>query len=83
MAHKTGFSAVSLANKLIAAGFVNITIQRSDLNLWAKAFKDSKADKSNNLPRIVEPDINEEIKARDTIYKEPVIWQKVEWQNKV
>lgn len=37
MAHKTGFTAVSLANHLKQAGFCNIVIQREWVNLWAVA----------------------------------------------
>lgn len=39
MAHRTGFSARSLREYLAAGGFVNIRVERKDLNLWAVAYK--------------------------------------------
>ncbi len=39
MAHRTGFTAETLKNKLMDAGFVNVEVCREDLNLWAKAYK--------------------------------------------
>lgn len=38
MAHKSGFTAVSLANHLKQAGFSTITIERHWINLWAVAY---------------------------------------------
>lgn len=74
MAHKNGFSAVTLANKLIMAKFTNIVIERETYNLWAKAFKIANFDKSKNTPKIIEPDPNRMIEGRDNIKKEPEIW---------
>jgi len=39
MAHKTGFTAASLAEKLRAAGFQEVDVRRRDLALWAKAYR--------------------------------------------
>ena len=41
MAHKTAFTARTLAKKLIDAGFHNVTVSRDTLghNLWAQGFK--------------------------------------------
>ncbi len=39
MAHLTAFTAESLQQKLIAAGFQDVVVSREDLNLWAKAYK--------------------------------------------
>jgi SAM-dependent methyltransferase len=39
MAHKTGFSAQTLDAKLTAAGFREIQITRSEIDLWAIAYK--------------------------------------------
>jgi hypothetical protein len=39
MAHRTGFTAETLKNKLIDAGFIDVAVSREDLNLWAKAYK--------------------------------------------
>jgi SAM-dependent methyltransferase len=39
MAHKTGFSALTLAQKLAACGFQNIQVERRNLDLWAVAYK--------------------------------------------
>jgi SAM-dependent methyltransferase len=39
MAHKTGFSAPSLGQKLVACGFHNVQVQRRNLELWAIAYK--------------------------------------------
>ncbi len=39
MAHRTGFTAETLKNKLRDAGFVDVIVCREDLNLWAKAYK--------------------------------------------
>src|SRR5262249_28423134 len=37
MAHKTGFTAQTLAQKLHDAGFVNVQVKRDTLALWAHA----------------------------------------------
>jgi Tfp pilus assembly protein PilF/SAM-dependent methyltransferase len=39
MAHRTGFTAETLRNKLIDAGFIDAIVCREGLNLWAKAYK--------------------------------------------
>lgn len=39
MAHKTGFTARSLAALLTDAGFAQVTLQRDGFALWARAFK--------------------------------------------
>jgi len=39
MAHRTGFTAETLKQKLIEAGFIDVVVCREDLNLWAKAYK--------------------------------------------
>jgi len=39
MAHKTGFTADTLTDKLRQAGFTNVTVTIEDLNLWATAYK--------------------------------------------
>jgi protein O-GlcNAc transferase len=39
MAHKTGFTAQTLANKLASAGFQNIEVKSIQLDLWAIAYK--------------------------------------------
>jgi protein O-GlcNAc transferase len=39
MAHRTGFSAHTLAQKLAACGFRRIRVERKNLDLWALAFK--------------------------------------------
>jgi SAM-dependent methyltransferase len=39
MAHKTGFSAHTLALKLAACGFQRVRVERRDLDLWATAYK--------------------------------------------
>jgi predicted SAM-dependent methyltransferase len=43
MAHKTGFSAKTLANSLIAAGFAAVHLAQSDYDLWAEAHKANEA----------------------------------------
>lgn len=40
MAHKTGFTAKTLAEKLRQAGFSQVEVMEDDLNLWATATKD-------------------------------------------
>lgn len=49
MAHKTGFTAHTLGQKLIRAGFIKVEVKREDLNLWAVAYKGSieESSKSN------------------------------------
>jgi ubiquinone/menaquinone biosynthesis C-methylase UbiE len=42
MAHKTGFSARTLAQKLAACGFEKIRVERRNLDLWAVAYKPAK-----------------------------------------
>jgi predicted SAM-dependent methyltransferase len=39
MAHKTGFTARTLRQLLIEAGFTEVAIQRESFSLWARAFK--------------------------------------------
>jgi len=39
MAHKTGFTAKTLAQRLTEAGFQNIQVESESLNLWAIGFK--------------------------------------------
>lgn len=39
MAHKTGFTARTLGNLLVAAGFAGVTLQREGFALWARAHK--------------------------------------------
>lgn len=39
MAHKTGFTAKTLAQHLLSAGFSNITVSRKWVDLWAVGFK--------------------------------------------
>jgi hypothetical protein len=39
MAHKTGFSAKTLANALIAAGFATVHLAQENYTLWAEALK--------------------------------------------
>lgn len=39
MAHKTGFTARTLRQHLVEAGFVGIALQRDAYSLWARAYK--------------------------------------------
>jgi len=39
MAHKTGFTARTLREQLLNAGFVDVTVRRDALALWARAVK--------------------------------------------
>jgi SAM-dependent methyltransferase len=39
MAHRTGFTANSLSQKLAACGFRNVRVDRKNLDLWAIAYK--------------------------------------------
>jgi SAM-dependent methyltransferase len=39
MAHRTGFTARTLRQLLIEAGFIGVAIQREGFSLWARAFK--------------------------------------------
>jgi tetratricopeptide (TPR) repeat protein len=41
MAHRTGFTAETLRQKLLDAGFIDVVICREELNLWARAYKPS------------------------------------------
>ncbi|WP_019501976.1 tetratricopeptide repeat protein [Pseudanabaena sp. PCC 6802] len=43
MAHRTGFTAETLRNKLVDAGFIDAIVCREGLNLWAKAYKPNTA----------------------------------------
>ena len=52
MAHKTGFTAETLAYKFHQAGFCNIQVQRKGYDLWAVAYKlpeghEKRTDKAN------------------------------------
>jgi protein O-GlcNAc transferase len=42
MAHRTGFTAQTLRQKMENAGFDNVTIRQEDLNLWATGYKTIK-----------------------------------------
>ena len=44
MSHRTGFTAESLYEKLVSAGFVDVQVERSDLTLWARAYKGKGAE---------------------------------------
>jgi len=39
MAHRTGFTARTLGQLLIEAGFTSVALQREGFALWARAFK--------------------------------------------
>jgi hypothetical protein len=39
MAHKTGFTARTLRQCLVEAGFNGVTMQRDGYSLWARAYK--------------------------------------------
>lgn len=39
MAHKTGYTTKTLGEKLAAAGFVDVKIERDQLNLWGAGYK--------------------------------------------
>lgn len=73
MAHRTGFTARTLAKHLASVGFSNIKVQRKGWDLWAMAYKNSKVDKAKDKVNIVEDDINEAMQKRDTLFKEPAI----------
>lgn len=42
--HKSGFTAVTLARRLMEAGFSNIIVQRDWIHLWATAYKLQEGD---------------------------------------
>jgi len=52
MAHKTGFSAKTLCQSIIHAGFawVKATIDKKNFNLWAKAYKQKPDEKEAKAP---------------------------------
>jgi hypothetical protein len=73
-AHKTGYTAFSLRDKLLEAGFNNLKIQRDHLNLFAIAYKVPVQKDGKPKVEIIEPDINEIMTKRDAIDREPEIW---------
>lgn len=54
MAHKGGFTAVTLAKHLAHAGFSNVTVQRDWINLWAVGFHLPKNHKLRNDKPVIE-----------------------------
>lgn len=52
MAHKTGFSAKTLCQSIIHAGFawVKVTRDKKNFNLWAKAYKQKPDEKEAKAP---------------------------------
>ncbi len=75
MAHRTGFTAWTLANKLKEAGFVKVNVKQDDLNLWARGFKDSKVDKKQDKPNIEEINYEELMIKRDNLETEPQLFE--------
>jgi SAM-dependent methyltransferase len=54
MAHKTAFTAASLARQLMASGFSEVTIVRKDFNLFATAWKRAELSQPRNQYRLVD-----------------------------
>ena len=76
MAHKTGYTARTLANKLVQAGFVDVQVKReSGYNLLAIGYKKSDKSKANLTPKIIEEDVIDMMKRRDELDAEPVSWK--------
>lgn len=73
VASNSGFTCVTLTNKLINAGFGKIVIQPEDWQIWAKAIK-MKLQNGKPILTVHEDDINTMMAKRDTIDKEPQIW---------
>jgi len=44
MAHRTGFTATTLARAIIAAGFAHVRVKRNGFDLWALAFRTKPAE---------------------------------------
>ncbi len=74
MAHKTGFTAHTMAKKLLTAGFCDVKIQREGFNLWVMAYKRDLRTKQNTKPVIIGKDLNKMMKERDELDIEPSRW---------
>lgn len=68
---RVGYTSKRLGEALKAQGFGTIRIKRDKVYLWAAAYKDNK----KPFVTLLETDINEVIRKRDDIDKEPAIWK--------
>ncbi len=71
MAHRTGFTAYTLANHLKAAGFSEIYSKRTEFDLAASGFKKLEIPAEKAVVKITDKDLNKIMMERDNIEKEP------------
>lgn len=70
-AKNTGFTARTLAAKLKEAGFAAIKVKRENFSFWGNANKPSGAVSPDEKAQIIEEDINDFVKRRDNVDREP------------
>jgi SAM-dependent methyltransferase len=58
MAHKTAFTAESLKEKLLKAGFEQVKVRREGLNLWATAYVDETQSSQNVIHNVNDDSIH-------------------------
>lgn len=85
MAHRTAFTAGTLASKLEAVGFDDIMVQRVEYDLYAKGYKNpAKIEGKKANIKIIQPDINLFMQKRDELDQEPKYWSGMikDWESK-
>jgi len=74
MAHKGGFTANTLSQKMKAVGCLGIRVHREGVNLTAVGYKLAEKNEQNSKITIVGNDINKMMARRDEIDQEPGNW---------
>lgn len=73
-AFRTGFTAHTLANRLISAGFGQITVRCDGMYCFSKAQKPTPEMKLQKKPQIIQEDVNAMMVKRDEIDVPPATW---------
>jgi len=74
MAHKGGFTANTLSQKMKAVGCLGIRVHREGVNLTAVGYKYAEKNDQNSKITIVGNDVNQMMARRDEIDQEPGNW---------
>jgi SAM-dependent methyltransferase len=72
--HKSGYVALSLGRKLAEAGFADIKVKRDKNRLYSEAYKRDTKEVKNTKPSVFGDDVNDSMRVRDALDKEPKIW---------
>lgn len=73
--HHSAYSVHFLGRIYRSAGFLDVTVQRDNYNLWSIGYKRAKENKTNTKVKVVGGDINEMMRKRDEIDQPPLIWK--------